>query len=426
MILVAFFYNLQNHKWLFLYNIRKLPSRTEWLNQVPVKNQVLKKGPLLLERSNWENITNYKHGNGGEDVIHEILFYRKADIYLLDHHNRRLQTMQCPYKNCRFTEDISRLGSSSGVVFTLSHGKLGISPPRKYPGQVWVFTDIEPPIINNAFGHRHRHWNNLMNWSMTYRTDSDILKSFALLEEKPPNEVVNEDYSAIFAAKTGFAVWLVSNCGSDVMSSRSEFVQELQKYIPVDIFGKCGSRELDRKNPRTTIAQYKFFFAFENSLCLDYVSEKFYDNFGGNTILVARGGANYDKLFPTDTFINTRQFQNAKTLADFLIALNSSEEGYTQYLVNKNKYRFAFSRWECDLCSKINNKDKYQRIYPSIPEYWHDNVCFEADDIQMASCSESIHLLVYFLLSVIFLYGIIVYRRTIFRYISVHKEICKH
>ena len=38
--------------------------------------------------------------------------------------------------------------------------------------------------------------------------------------------------------KSKLAFWLVSACNTD--SKRMEYVQELQKFIPVDIYGKCG------------------------------------------------------------------------------------------------------------------------------------------------------------------------------------------
>jgi hypothetical protein len=36
--------------------------------------------------------------------------------------------------------------------------------------------------------------------------------------------------------------WFVSNCHES--NTRKKYTQELQKYIPVDIYGKCGTKKL--------------------------------------------------------------------------------------------------------------------------------------------------------------------------------------
>ncbi len=51
----------------------------------------------------------------------------------------------------------------------------------------------------------------------------------------------------------------------------------LQELIPVDIFGNCGTGTVERgSEEEDLVRRYKFYFAFENSLCRDYISEKFF------------------------------------------------------------------------------------------------------------------------------------------------------
>lgn len=58
-------------------------------------------------------------------------------------------------------------------------------------------------------------------------------------------------------------------------------VKKLRKLIPVDVYGKCGKLKCQRSEWRKCKEMldrdYKFYLSFENSLCLDYVTEKFYD-----------------------------------------------------------------------------------------------------------------------------------------------------
>lgn len=57
---------------------------------------------------------------------------------------------------------------------------------------------------------------------------------------------------------------------------------------------------------------YKFYLAFENSLCHDYVTEKFYNALLFNTVPVVYGGADYETLAPLGSFINVNKFSSGK------------------------------------------------------------------------------------------------------------------
>ena len=58
-------------------------------------------------------------------------------------------------------------------------------------------------------------------------------------------------------------------------------------------------------------------------MCEDYVTEKLFKYFRYDTILVVRGGANYKKLLPKQTFIDTADFKSFKSLVDFLNLLET-------------------------------------------------------------------------------------------------------
>ena len=74
----------------------------------------------------------------------------------------------------------------------------------------------------------------------------------------------------------------------------------MQKYMNVDLFGRCGRkcpekfRNDSTGNCKQIIAtEYKFYLAFENSICKDYVTEKFFAILKYNIIpVVLNGGSN--------------------------------------------------------------------------------------------------------------------------------------
>lgn len=72
------------------------------------------------------------------------------------------------------------------------------------------------------------------------------------------------------------ASWLVSNC-YETKSYRNELVKKLQSLgVEVEILGSCGNKTLDFYERKKEAFKAKFYLAFENSLCTDYLTEKAY------------------------------------------------------------------------------------------------------------------------------------------------------
>ena len=94
--------------------------------------------------------------------------------------------------------------------------------------------------------------------------------------------------------------WFVSHCST--RSGRERYIEYLQNYIGVDIFGKCGNYQcggvknmvenytLDQDPCFTMVnSRYKFYISFENSICKDYITEKTYNALKLNTIPIVLG-----------------------------------------------------------------------------------------------------------------------------------------
>lgn len=93
----------------------------------------------------------------------------------------------------------------------------------------------------------------------------------------------------------GFATGLISDCSDNI--KRIDYIKELQKYVDVDLFGKCsGIMCPDERNCREWLAQnYKFFLAFENSVCDGYITEKFFGTLRYDILPVVLGAGDYTK-----------------------------------------------------------------------------------------------------------------------------------
>jgi glycoprotein 3-alpha-L-fucosyltransferase len=104
---------------------------------------------------------------------------------------------------------------------------------KRPPHQIWLLFIIESPDNTVTF----QSANNQINWTATYRHDSEIAtpyyKYFPYFEHDSINNKSIENYSA---NKTKKVAWFVSNCGAKNL--RLEYGKELQKYIQVDIYGR--------------------------------------------------------------------------------------------------------------------------------------------------------------------------------------------
>jgi len=151
----------------------------------------------------------------------------------------------------------------------------------------------------------------------------------------------------------------VSNCGL-VKSGRNSWIQELMKHITVHSFGRCynNKRQEDRgctqphwDGKLCVIKQYKFYLAFENSIDVSYVTEKYWQTLYTGTVPVYIGAPNiheFDPLYEPGpngevvpdwkpkSIIRVTDFKNAEELANFLKDLANDEERYNSYLAWKN------------------------------------------------------------------------------------------
>ena len=92
--------------------------------------------------------------------------------------------------------------------------------------------------------------------------------------------------------KSKLVAWVVSNCKTP--SKREDYVSELQKHIPVDIFGGCGTKSCPGTRTNSECGSllerdYMFYLAFENSKCNDYVTEKFYNALSIDIVPIVMG-----------------------------------------------------------------------------------------------------------------------------------------
>ena len=162
--------------------------------------------------------------------------------------------------------------------------------------------------------------------------------------------------------KNKLVAWFVSHCNTS--SDRESYVKELQKYIPVDIYGACGplncsGKKMNEKCYRMLERDYKFYLSFENSICKDYVTEKIGIILNYDIIPVTLGGANYSVMVPPNSYINALDFSSPRQLAQYLKYLAKNQKEYLKYFEWKAVYQVLSKERTvtfCNLCTLLNHK----------------------------------------------------------------------
>ncbi|KAF5288959.1 hypothetical protein FQA39_LY03838 [Lamprigera yunnana] len=189
----------------------------------------------------------------------------------------------------------------------------------------------------------------------------------------------SRDYAA---NKTKKVAWFVSNCGAN--NERLAYAHELGNYISVDIYGACGTLACPQTDSRCfemLERDYKFYLAFENSNCRDYITEKFYINGLGRAVLPIVMGAwleDYEQSAPERSYIHVDDFGNPKELAAYLHQLDKDDELYNSYFKWKGTGEFINTYFWCRLCAMMH-APLTPRYYEDVDEWWRGpGVCSES------------------------------------------------
>ncbi len=277
--------------------------------------------------------------------------------------------------------------------------------------QLWLFYTLESQRRSYcSLFYNIDDLDDLFNLTVTFKQDSDFVVDYRNFPDwgslaYTPNyahlftspaisyEKIMQFFINVKPIKNKpFIFWLVSNCLTP--SRREDYVNELTKYVQVDIYGTCKS-EFDSTKPdpckdtsdemclKNMFKSYKFYLSFENGQCNEYITEKFWKLynpeylFDVNIIPVVRGAKEEhykQRMFPGHkSFINADNFKNAKELANYLHFLNENSTAFLEYfqwktelLNNKNTKNQTMNSKQidnkddtspfCEICAKLHNE----------------------------------------------------------------------
>ncbi|KAI6212757.1 Alpha-(1,3)-fucosyltransferase C [Aphelenchoides besseyi] len=300
--------------------------------------------------------------------------------------------IDCPYR-CIHTAN-HRLGAEAAVrVFHERRFNTADLPPDNQYA-LNVMHTLEPPFFTfSIYDEYMKSIPDYFNATSSYRTMSAIYYPYDYFVHRTGNETIDEIWTQgqvneMIAAKQKPVLIAVSNCNTH--SAREKYVQRLQKHLPITIVGGCPfanarcknivqDRALHYDNPcmKEKVAEHYFYLAFENSICPEYQSEKFWRVKQLIVPVVLSRGVMPPHI-SNDTYIAASDFESPKQLADYLQHLMDNPSEYAKYFKWTQKYRKTSLsesevRVSCQLC-KLAYLGKQSRI-ADYKKYWSVDEC---------------------------------------------------
>ncbi|XP_046639939.1 alpha-(1,3)-fucosyltransferase C-like [Daphnia pulicaria] len=331
----------------------------------------------------------------------------RKEIIIFGKGNKVFEKQSCPVNHCEIvTSRTERPVESYDAIVVVFHDllitpyelQMPDSPNGRNPNQHLVFLTQEPPPSLKRY-YNTSQLTNFFNWTMTYRMDSDIpfLYGRVLPKETAPRTTEEVAHYREIAKniskplqqsqlrnKTKTIAWIVSHCKTH--GQREKYVEELRKYVDVDIYGKCGDGKFVCPHHGTYFSEpqcnkmiestYKYYLSFENSICKDYVTEKFFKILDLYVIPIVEHA-------PPHSYIDALKFK-PKELAAYLKILDSDYALYNEYFWWKDHYRVEFisentSRHGfCSLCQQLHDIQTPSKSFADqrvISELVDDNKC---------------------------------------------------
>lgn len=326
---------------------------------------------------------DHRHSSSSRTKI----LYAATDLWQGQLWQDVLDSSDCPF-TCRVVNstDFHGVEEADVVIFALDyiHDRYPSMNQQARQQQYWFVMSYESSAY--SFNHFPANMDGKFNGVMAYRRRSAVYypwgKTIPLQHHATLGAEIN------FAEnKTKGAFAYISNCDS-MDYNRMDVVKKLSKYIDIDIFGKCGNKNPPCENlkkggnPECEAQMhkpYRFFIAFENSLCKDYITEKFWDRLQSKSLFipVAMGGLtleDYTAVAPLDSFLHLYNFTSVDALGIYLNKLVHDNSKYNGYHRWRNHYEIDTKRnmGACDLCKIANRKPKIA-VRTDLTTWWNSD-----------------------------------------------------
>lgn len=331
----------------------------------------------------------------GDRIIEQIKFVPTGEIfgtkYILvpdigsfgvDEGQETFKKSSCKVRNCYITSNMKRdVRYDARIVVQqiyYSDVETMIKDGNRHLEQIWIYYNLESPVVSPDYFLL----GDIFNWTATYRHDSTIVAPYEKWVIRDDSIVISRNYAK---GKNNKVAIFVSNC--ETTNKRMQYVNELSKYIPVHIYGGCGNYSCGREKEKECFEmlkkEYKFYLAFENANCRDYITEKLFRNALMNDVLPVVMGAHpedYKRSAPRNSYIHVEDFKSPKDLAEYLHKLDKNDSLYNEYFRWKGTGSFIDTKFWCRLCAMLNDQNKPNLVVKELDRWWRsERTCIRAD-----------------------------------------------
>eukprot|EP00117_Sycon_ciliatum_P044416 scpid53118/ scgid32053/ Alpha-(1,3)-fucosyltransferase 11; Fucosyltransferase XI; Galactoside 3-L-fucosyltransferase 11 len=230
-----------------------------------------------------------------------------------------------------YTTDRTKLAVADIVDFHPRYNKH--MPKRGHPHQVFMMSSAEPPYL---VGFRPLLMKDV-NLLRSFSRSSDIQQSLT-----EPGECFCKKYvqplKVPFEKRHRVRVSaLISNCIYHGAVARKKLLQYLMSTIEVHSMGGCFHNHAmpTGQSVNIVLGQYLFNFAVENSICLDYITEKFHRALIAGTVpivLTLDNMPGYEFVAPTEhSYVDLSRYTSIQDAVRFINDSSSSAQAYYRH-----------------------------------------------------------------------------------------------
>ncbi|XP_075251493.1 4-galactosyl-N-acetylglucosaminide 3-alpha-L-fucosyltransferase 9-like isoform X2 [Convolutriloba macropyga] len=259
------------------------------------------------------------------------------------------------------------------------YGKVTVNSRKR--DQIWVAYSEEASVNVHSTGHFERDTtlDQMFNWTIFQSKNATIQKKFFYIYEKSKHDIYSQSVLGdnTYRKKSKDFCWIISNCDNVFSQNRFKIAENLIGSLSskVHIWGNAIKRTcVNGKHENVVdhgpinglhsnyydeaqkhIQDCKFYFAFENSNCSDYVTEKFLNSIAVGAIPIVNGWwGTYEEQLP-GSYIHVNEFANSPQLAEYLERLLKDETMANKYQEWRKFYRYERTgvKTACQLCHKL-------------------------------------------------------------------------
>lgn len=152
-----------------------------------------------------------------------------------------------------------------------------------------------------------------------------------------PLQKNKDDVETLFAAKTRFCGFVVSNAGNKSVQKRIQFFHRLSRYRRVDSGGRTlnnmgGPIPGGPAGKLDFLRSCKFNIAFENASIPGYTTEKLYEAMQARALPIYWGNPRVGEEFNATSFLNYPDFPSEEALIERIIELDRDDGKYREMM----------------------------------------------------------------------------------------------